>query len=208
LRHQYSFSPGSNSSYQWVTKLPLKKPGGRTLEVGAGLGAHLEFEDLLSQEYYCLEMRQDFCRQIEKKLPAKLGKTRVVCGSIEQPQPWPDGYFDRILTIHVLEHLRDLPRALQEISRLLAPDGCLDVVIPCEGGVAYNVARNISAKRFFEKRFRMSYDPIVKNEHVNTYAEVIGELQRYFKATKSSYFPLKIPVPTLNLCMGTRLVKN
>jgi ubiquinone/menaquinone biosynthesis C-methylase UbiE len=39
--------------------------------------------------------------------------------------PFEDGYFDRVIAIHVLEHLPDLPRALREISRLMKKDACV-----------------------------------------------------------------------------------
>lgn len=47
--------------------------------------------------------------------------------------PWGDGACERIYAGHVLEHLRyddELPAALAEMKRLLAPDGVLCVVGP------------------------------------------------------------------------------
>lgn len=111
-----------------IARLPIKK-GANTLEIGAGLGAHSRFEDLTRQDYYCLEYREEFCKTLVEMFPAN----RVVCGDIEQRQPWLSGFFDRIIAIHVLEHLRNLPAALAEIRRLLKPDGFFDVVVPCEG---------------------------------------------------------------------------
>lgn len=183
-----------------VSKLPIAA-GSRTLEIGAGLGAHSKFEDLSRQDYYCLERREEFCRELAKHFPSD----RVSCGDIEQRQPWPDGFFDRIVVVHVLEHLRNLPAALVEIRRLLKPDGCLDVVLPCEGGLSYSIARKISAERLFRRRFRMDYTPIVQNEHVSTLREVLVELMRTFEWRTRSFFPFRVPIITLNLCVALRL---
>jgi len=187
-------------NHGFVSKLPLR-PGTRTLEIGAGLGAHSKFEDLERQDYYCLEYRPEFCRKLATLFPAD----RVLCGDIEQQQPFPDAFFDRIVVIHVLEHLRNLPAALAEIRRLLKSSGVFDVVLPCEGGLAYSLARKISAERMFRKNFGMDYTPIIRNEHVSTFVEIMDELDRRFVPQARAFFPLRVPISTVNLCVALRL---
>lgn len=187
-----------------LSALPPGRTRWRTLEVGAGLGGHLPFEDLDAQEYYCLELRQEFCDVLRER-PGIAG---VQCGDIEQTTPFASAWFDRVVAIHVLEHLRNLPPALQEIARVLAPDGIFDVVLPCEGGLAYSLARRVSAKPFFEKRFGMSYDPIIANEHVNSLDEVLQTLEPLFYAERVKRFPLYVPVDTINLVIALRLRKR
>ena len=177
------------------------KTGSRTLEVGAGLGAHARFEDLTAQDYYCMDYREEFCKSLRKSFPPE----HVLCGNIEQRLPWPDGFFDRVVVIHVLEHLRNLPAALAEIHRLLRPDGVFDVVLPCEGGLAYTIARRFSAERLFRREFKMDYTPIIRNEHVSTLAEIEVELDDWFERGSGAYFPLRVPIPTLNLVVAYRL---
>jgi SAM-dependent methyltransferase len=184
-----------------VSRLPIKN-GSTTLEIGAGIGAHSKFEDLTCQQYYCLEYRRAFCDELLKLFPAD----RVRHGNIEELQPWPDGFFDRIVAIHVLEHLRNLPLALAEIRRLLKPDGCFDVVLPCEGGLAYAVARKVSAEPLFRRRFGMDYTPIIRNEHVSTLDEIVEELDPVFDVGARFFFPLRVPIGALNLCVAFRLV--
>jgi SAM-dependent methyltransferase len=183
-----------------IAGLPVKR-GARTLEIGAGLGEHSRFEDLNRQSYYCLEYREAFCRELVKLFPPD----RVVRGDIEQRQSWPDGFFDRVIAVHVLEHLCNLPAALVEIQRLLAPDGCFDVVLPCEGGLAYGLARKISAERLFRREFNLDYTPIARNEHVSTVGEIETELRREFTIERSAFFPLPVPIRFLNLCVAMRL---
>ena len=48
------------------------------------------------------------------------------------------------------------------------------VVIPCEGGLAYSLARRISAQRIFEKRYGMSYRFFIESEHINVPARDHG----------------------------------
>ena len=91
----------------------------RTLEVGAGLGEHAAWEDLSAQEYIMLEYREDWAEGLRARHP---GLTSLH-GDIQAQLDFPAGSFDRVIAIHVLEHLPDLPSALREIFRLLSPGG-------------------------------------------------------------------------------------
>ena len=198
LPNKFGIAEKFNNGF--VVDLPVA-PGTRTLEVGPGIGGHLEYEDLKRQDYHVLEMREEFC----KRLADRLSPRQVHQGSIEERQPFEDGSFDRLIAIHVLEHLRNLPPALDECARLLRPGGFFDVVLPCEGGMAYSFARRISSKRMFESHFKMSYDPIIKAEHVNQLWEVNQELFKRFKPVVRKHFPLIVPLDTANLFVGYRL---
>jgi SAM-dependent methyltransferase len=46
--------------------------------------------------------------------------------------PHPDGSFDVILCIHVLEHVEDDRKAMRELRRILAPDGFAIVLVPLD----------------------------------------------------------------------------
>jgi SAM-dependent methyltransferase len=190
-------------NHGFPTKLPIAK-NSVTLEIGAGLGAHAEFEDLSRQDYYFLEYRQEFCDELKKRRP----DAKVFCGDIHQRQPWADHFFDRIVAIHVLEHLPNLPLAITEINRLLKPDGFFDVVIPCEGGLAHSLGRKVTAERMFRKNFKMDFTPIRKNEHVSTYREIMAVVGDYFTIEASEFFPMKLPWHQLNFIAGFRFVKK
>lgn len=182
---------------------PLRtfKPGTKTLEIGAGIGAHLNFENLEEQEYVALELRQNVAAKLQANFPQIL----TVVGDCQEHIDFPDGYFDRVLAIHLLEHLPNLPKALAQIQRVLSPTGQFSVVIPCEGGIGYTLARNVSARPIFEKRYKQSYDWFVASEHVNLPNEIIQELLKRFVITHRSYFPFLIPVTTTNLVIGLTL---
>jgi SAM-dependent methyltransferase len=174
---------------------------GRVLEIGSGLGEHIEYEDLAGVEYHALEFRENMSAEIRKRFP----HVNVITGDCEQRIDFPDAYFDRILAIHVLEHLPNLPAAIREARRLLKPDGEFMVVIPCEGGLAYSLARKISAQRIFEARYKTSYDWFIKTEHINMPSEILAELNPHFETVNSHFFPLHVPSITLNLVIGLTL---
>jgi SAM-dependent methyltransferase len=174
-------------------------PGCRTLEIGPGNGTHLDFEDLDAQdEYVAIELRPSLSDQIGTLHP----KLRVVVGDCQKGLPFPDGYFDRVLAIHVLEHLDDLPAVLGEISRVLKWSGTLSVVLPCEGGRAYALGRRLTSQRQFERRYGTPYNWMISYDHINTAREVIEALSDRFSLSQSAYFPLRIKLLDCNLVVG------
>ena len=193
----YGFVEKFNHGY------PLRsfRPGVRTLEVGAGIGAHLAYERLSSQEYHAVELLPDLVGQIRQKYPS----VHVSQCDIQEGLPYPEAHFDRVLAVHVLEHLPNLPAAIGEIRRILKPDGVFSIVIPCEGGLATKMARAISARPHFEKRYGMSYDFFIHSQHINMPHEIIEELEAHFSVFHRSWYPLLVPSVHLNLFIGMTL---
>jgi len=177
-----------------------------TLEIGAGLGEHLEYEQLTPEQeknYYCNEYRENMAAEIRRRFPA----VQTVVGDCQQRMDFTGGFFDRILAIHVLEHLPDLPACVRELRRLINPvTGRLLVVIPTEGSLAYSLARKISAERVWNKRFGGGYAEFYKREHINLPHEILAELDAYFTIEARSFFPLPfLPFVAINLCIGLEL---
>lgn len=193
----YSFVENFNHGY------PLRtyRPNISTLEIGAGIGAHLAYEKLEQQQYTAVELLPDLARQIQEKYP----NVTVINGDVQKRLPLPDSSFDRVLAVHVLEHLPDLPAALREIHRVIKPDGIFGIVIPCEGGLATHMARNISARPHFEKKYGQSYDWFINSQHINMPNEITEEMAPLFSKIHSRWYPLLIPSVNLNLFVGMTL---
>jgi SAM-dependent methyltransferase len=133
-------------------------------------------------------------------------KTKATIGDCQAYIPYPDGHFDRIIAIHVLEHLPNLPAFLHQANRLLNKDrGQFLIVIPCEGGLGYSLGRRLTSQRIFENRYRQPYGPFIACEHVNQADEVVFELEREFSVEQTSWYPLKMSSIHMNLCIGLAL---
>lgn len=179
---------------------PLRSRAGaqRTLEIGAGLGEHLRYESLEGHDYYAVELREELADSVAASFP----HVTTLVGDCQERLPFEDGFFDRVLAIHVLEHLPDLPAALEEVARLLTPDGRFVAVIPCEGGLLYSLARRLTSKRIFEREFGREYDWFIRYEHINVPWEITGELEKRFTVADVSHFPFRVPSVTANLVIG------
>lgn len=182
-------------------------PGFRTtLEIGAGSGEHLRYEKLTPEQeanYHALELRGNMGAVIRSLFP----RIQVTIGDCQSSLPFEEGHFDRILAIHVLEHLPDLPSAVRQMHRVINKQhGVLLAVIPCEGGLLYGMCRRISAQRIFERRYKQSYRWFIEREHLNRPHEILEELGRCFRVEQRRFFPLRLPMVWCNVCIGLRLV--
>jgi len=190
-------------------KYPVKhsKPGFvSTLEIGAGLGEHIRYETLTPEQeknYHALELRENMAAEIRKSFP----RVNVIVGDCQQQMEFAEGSIDRVIAVHVLEHLPNLPGAIREAYRILNKErGQFLVVIPTEGSLAYSIARKISAEREYKKRFGGDYSWFYKREHINVPAEIYHELDPYFTVETKSAFPFPFfPFLFCNLVLGLSL---
>jgi SAM-dependent methyltransferase len=178
-----------------------------TLEIGAGLGEHIHYEKLTPEQaenYYANDFRENMAEVIRKTFPL----VKTVVGDCQKRFDFSDGFFDRVLAVHVLEHLPNLPAAIREAYRLINKDhGRFLIVIPCEGSPAYTIARKISAERVYKKRYGGSYKWFHTREHINLPKEIFAELNPYFTMESRSFFPLQfMPFIFCNLVIGLSLI--
>lgn len=177
----------------------------RTLEIGAGLGEHISHENLTAAQaagYTVLEIRENMAAEISRRFPW----IQTVVGDCQERLQFPDNYFDRVLAVHVLEHLPNLPAAIREAYRVCNKQkGIFQIVFPCEGSLAYTFCRRISAQRAFEKRYHQPYSWFIEREHINLPDEIMQELEPYFTVEKRRFFPLPIPLVSCNICIAMNL---
>src|SRR6516225_5865935 len=196
LPHRFGVIEKFNQLYP-LRHLPIADRW-RTLELGAGIGGHLEFEALDRQDYHCIELRDAMAQEIRNRYPAVV----TVTADCQERIPYADAFFDRVVVIHVLEHLPNLPAALDEVHRVLKPDGVFSAVLPCDPGLVYELARKLSAERIFRARYHLPYRWFIRREHLNSPAEILQLIDGRFTVIDRAYFPLGVRVVNLNLCVG------
>ncbi len=165
----------------------------KTLEIGIGDGSHLRFEP--SENYFGVDRDVALMRR----------HTKIAAADADIGLPFKTSSFDRLLAIHVLEHLANLPSALEEIGRVMKPDGIFSAVVPCEGGAAYTLGRNLTARRIFERKFGKNFDWVIAYDHINNAREVLSEIRKKFHVERIVYFPTRVPSVHVNVIIGLEL---
>jgi SAM-dependent methyltransferase len=113
--------------------------GGRVLDVGAGYGFFLEALERAGYETDGLEISAHAVEQARRR-----SRGQVIEQGAESPFPFPDGHFDAITLMDVIEHLQDYAQTLASCRRCLKPGGKLFVITLN----AHSLARPFLGKRW------------------------------------------------------------
>lgn len=165
-----------------------------------GIGSHIPYENLNIQDYTIIDIRQNILDTLRKAHP----EVGSILGDCQKEYALEDTY-DRVIAIHVLEHLPNLPEALRQMHRVLVHDGVAHVVIPCEGSLAYTLCRKISAERLWHKLYHTDYKWFIQSEHINLPDEIVEEIEKFFVIKYKRYFPFPIPFKFCNIAIGMTL---
>lgn len=100
------------------------------LDVGCGSGVYLK--EMAMKGYGVVGI--DLSLTMTKDASIKLSNfnqqlSEAVCGDINR-LPFPDGYFDAVICVGVLEYLEDEQNTLQELCRVLKPQGAIIFTLP------------------------------------------------------------------------------
>lgn len=130
ISHTDSSKTFFDQVYQWVKSMMLKKKigllenhfpqKGNVLDIGAGTGDFLKSAKNSGWEIHGAEP--------SKKARELACKKEIVL--TENTEGFSGSTFDVITMWHVLEHVPDLEKQLQELDRLLKPNGKLIIAVP------------------------------------------------------------------------------
>lgn len=125
------------------------RSGGKLLELGCGGG------DLLGSLSACGWEAEGVDVDPQAIKNAKLKGLNVRLGQIEEME-YPANSFDAVIMVHVIEHIHDPRRLLQECHRVLKPGGQLSLVTP-------------NAASFLHKVFKRSWFPLEPPRHLHIF---------------------------------------
>ena len=106
------------------------------LEVGCSFGHNTEYfaERLAVARIHAFDTDPDFVAMLRAKVeemrPAKVSEVKLLASDGTRGLPWPDGAFDLVLVVGIVEHLPQGHRRAQvdEYYRVLAPGGHIAIL--------------------------------------------------------------------------------
>ncbi len=171
----YVWRAGQERRFEMVREAAGERMHGSVFEAGCGVGSYLFRLQKEARQAVGLDI------ELERTRQAHLAADQVVCGAGES-LPFPDGWFDLVLSNEVLEHVQDDWAAVGEIVRILRPGGRLVLFCPNRGypfethGIylrgRYHFG-NIPLVNYMPRRWRDQLVP-----HVRVYSR--GDIERLF----------------------------
>jgi len=183
---------GQNAGHRAVQSLMKNKKYDIMLDLGCGEGGHAPFLDSLDN-VIGIDKDQDSLERLKNKIPSFF-----VVYADALNLPLREKSVDCIMSIYNLEHTVYLDLVLEEMCRVLSPDGDVFVSVPNEGGFMFNLGRNLTTARKFSTD-SFNYRKAAQIEHVNCIWQIDMALKRYFKIRKKVKFPFLIPGYHFNL---------
>lgn len=150
---------------------------GRLLEIGYGSGILLLELARRAREVHGLDLHVN-TGPVERMLQAH-GVTATLRSGDIYALPYPDGHFDAVVCLSVMEHLTELDKACGEVRRVLAPGGVAVFGFP---------VRNALTTGFFRA---VGYD--ADDIHPSTHRAILAALGRGFAVERVQRFPAVLP---------------
>ena len=179
----------------------------KVLEIGPSFEPHIKFKQLNYSEYHCIDINEspELIEYYEKNF------TNIFFNSYDGKKiKYPDNTFDRIIISHTLEHILDPEIFINEMLRVLKPNCCISVALPCDNGFFWRLGRFILKKTYHKRKgtLEIDYNYTMAKEHVNTIFQLLSILEKKYFIKDQKFIPFGIRSPDLNLIYVCHIFKN
>lgn len=171
-----------------------KSPDSKILEVGGNIGEHIPYVKGSLKEYLLTDYRNT--NPIFKSENIKFAQEDV------QRLTFPNDVFDRTISTCLLHHVRDLEEALVEMRRVTKNGGIVSILLPCDPGILYRLAKAIGPNRKWKKQGITQYPwRFHYKQHINHFPGIMAAIGSTFEPDhyKVKYWPFVIKSWNLNL---------
>ncbi|MFB0533937.1 MAG: class I SAM-dependent methyltransferase [Anaerolineae bacterium] len=190
----YYYRPISGALYRQRLKAVAQLLGGRRfgklLEVGYGSGVFLPELSRHCSELYGVDVHSEV-DLVQKTLEKERVAAQLSVGDVRALE-FPDGMFDAVVCVSVLEHIRERDLAIGEIARVTDDSGIVVLGFP---------VRNVITNALYRA---VGYDPL--NLHPSSHCDLLKALSARLKIDAYASFPRFLPMD-YSLYVTCRCVK-
>jgi ubiquinone/menaquinone biosynthesis C-methylase UbiE len=115
-----------------VLKLLKKHKVKRILDLGFGSGRHIIYFSRKGFDVYGIDISKEGLKITKSWLKKEKLKANLRIGSIYDKLPYPNNFFDAVISIQTIHHSRieTLRKAIKEMERVLKPKGIIFITVP------------------------------------------------------------------------------
>ena len=160
------------------------------LDIAAGVGCAAQ---RIQKNYPATLLCNDItpkCLNILKNLG--LATVSFDLDNADQEYPFPDGHFDAIIAMAIIEHIIHIDHFMEEIHRLLSDDGYLYITTPNYGSLLYIPRFLLKGRTFHDPLSKSSRQRYEFYAHVRylTYRSLVEYVSSFGFVPDAVYLPL------------------
>ena len=178
-------------SHLSLEKLPVSKIKGRILEVGGNVGEHIKYVDNGFSSYTLTDYRDTKFSSSDNRVQFKVADVENL--------PFGDKSFDRVISTCLLHHLANPELALSEMRRVVKVGGVISILIPCDPGLLYRLAKRLGARRKWKDHGIRNPEYFHYTQHRNHFPALHEYLLENYYADIVKWRTWPIPLRTWNL---------
>lgn len=177
----------------------------KVLEVGCGTGEHLKFVKHQFNEYHLVDENEGLLTICQKKNLSnkKLFYKKGDASNLD----YEDNFFDRVIAVHVLEHIHRPEEVIREWKRVIKNRGLLSILIPTDPGIMWRIGKCIGPRARINQ-LGIPYDYIMALQHVNSCTNLVAIMRHDLPNGDESWWPTKIPSTDINLFYSYNVLVN
>ncbi len=181
--------------HKWVSAKTTSLEG-NVLEIGFGAGRHSLFFSGDRTRYFASEYTN---AHLSSEIWTTMAGRLLRCDARELP--FADSSFHAVISIYNLEHISELESVFHEVHRVLEKGGRFLLALPCEGGLAWNLGRELTTRRYFQKKYKINYDKVIAFEHVWSFYDIENRLRGsgLFRILARRFYPFLVPSVNMNI---------
>lgn len=159
------------SNFESVLK-PKKKS--KVLEIGGGEGITLVTLELNGYDAYSIEPKEKYVENARMLLKENGIDTNKVKQGYSEEIPFPDNFFDYVISYQVIEHVGDVTKTFKEVERVLKP-----------GGETLHICPNY--RSFYEGHYRVLMLPFMNKKMFKIYISILKKIFFWKRFASTSY---------------------
>ena len=179
------------------------------LEIGGGGGEHLKYVSNFPRKNYIILDPRETSKPTVRKLK-KLSSTIKFVSGVAEDIPFPNCYFDRVVSSCVLAHLDDPLASLLECRRVTKGNGTLSFLVTTDPGFLNQLVKKLYSYPKLNKLSEYPASLIYALDHKNGVINLLAIMRYVFKndIIKMNYYPFFIPSVNFNLAVIVNITKS